>query len=77
MARMEPKAFDVIHALDEWRQVYPDRTERIEVLKRELRSCHGRPNYADRLGRKRPRAYPQTAKNIKRMLELLENGAIR
>lgn len=66
---------DVVHALNEWREMYPDKNERIQALRRELHRCRGMAGYPDRHGRKRPREYPQTEKLVKRMLELLEGGA--
>lgn len=75
MGRMKPAPFNVMHALDEWRQVYPDRAERIQALKRELRRCQRKSYYTDRGTHKRSIEYPITEKAIKRMLEVLEGGA--
>ncbi len=67
---MSGTSFNRDFALENWRERYPDRMERIKQLRRELYDCRDvRPVLVR--SHTRLRGYPETAKCIEEMLEAL------
>lgn len=67
------EAFNLPHALAEWRAKIPNEADLIMVLRAELLSCRAGGTVSDggSRGRGRSRMYPATERNIERMLEAL------
>ncbi len=65
---MTTRSFDLEHALKNWRELYPDRMERIKHLRSELYDCRDVRPVGVR-NHMRLRGYPETAKCIEMMLE--------
>ncbi len=67
---MTTRPFNLDHALENWQERYPDRTERIKQLRWELYDCRDvRPVLVR--NNTRLRGYPETARCIEEMLEAL------
>jgi len=67
------EAFNLRHALAEWRAQIPNEADLIMVLRAELESCRAGGTVSDggSRGKSRSRMYPATERNIQRMLEAL------
>ena len=63
-----PRAFNVDNALKAWEEKYPERGERIIVLRGMLYDCLDGRDIQTRNG-PRARNYPMTAKNLRAMLD--------
>ena len=68
----QPKPFNLELALDSWEKRYPNKQERIAILREELRHCEEQRRAKMGTSCQQRVSYPITIAAIQEMLEVLE-----